>query len=295
MFLIPDSNGEDNAPLREYNQCHNPAGQPTGGQFCGRDAFVGLTRPTPLQRLLEPYSGEARSALQEMYRELIARTKADGNEHLAVKQPGKPIEYVTSGASNFVEMPRWNFLEELRANPPLVKAHTHPTDSAPSWQDLRMQVKARAPRAVVFAPNGSWYELEITDFAKAAKLVPSQAKDPGYFTKRQFSRLGSVWERDRKLASREAARVADAWLEKQVPGWKAAKSPEGFDGFSTPDGWVTRSEAGQRHPEIRAVHRKAFEELSPRIWIKLAENNADWLKFRYHRGTGPYATTTAVH
>ncbi len=35
MFLVPQSNGEDNAPLlREFNQCHAPGGQPAGGQFC---------------------------------------------------------------------------------------------------------------------------------------------------------------------------------------------------------------------------------------------------------------------
>ena len=37
VTLVPDSNGEDNAPvflrLREFNKCHNPEGA-GGGQFC---------------------------------------------------------------------------------------------------------------------------------------------------------------------------------------------------------------------------------------------------------------------
>lgn len=41
VTLVPDSNGEDNAPvfllrLREFNQCHNPEGE-GGGQFCSTD------------------------------------------------------------------------------------------------------------------------------------------------------------------------------------------------------------------------------------------------------------------
>lgn len=34
MHIIPNSNGEDNSPLREFNSCHAPGGTPVGGQFC---------------------------------------------------------------------------------------------------------------------------------------------------------------------------------------------------------------------------------------------------------------------
>lgn len=58
MYLVPTSNGEDNAPvLREFNQCHAPGGQSTGGQFCstgggegqpsGREAAIKLIEMSP--------------------------------------------------------------------------------------------------------------------------------------------------------------------------------------------------------------------------------------------------------
>jgi hypothetical protein len=36
MFVVPASNGEDNAPVREFNKCHVPGGNPTGGQFTAK-------------------------------------------------------------------------------------------------------------------------------------------------------------------------------------------------------------------------------------------------------------------
>jgi hypothetical protein len=35
-------------PLHEYNTCHEPGGQPTGGRFCGKDAFVPRPPKPPL-------------------------------------------------------------------------------------------------------------------------------------------------------------------------------------------------------------------------------------------------------
>jgi hypothetical protein len=36
VFVVPASNGEDNAPVREFNQCHVPGGNPAGGQFAAK-------------------------------------------------------------------------------------------------------------------------------------------------------------------------------------------------------------------------------------------------------------------
>lgn len=53
MQLIPNSNGEDNRPVREFNDCHLPKGQPTGGRFCRRGGGAEVDPPLYLQEDVE--------------------------------------------------------------------------------------------------------------------------------------------------------------------------------------------------------------------------------------------------
>jgi hypothetical protein len=304
MQLVPNSSGTS---LREFNQCHAPGGSPAGGQFCSdRDAFVGVSRPSPAAVLAAPYGKELGATVLAARRRLTKLMEADGNEHMVVVQPGEHPFYFTSGSDRFVELPTREFQQDLLQNTPLFTAHTHPTGSAPSLQDIRMQTRFKTSHQLIFGDNGEWYELEITDLAKATKVIGEGRREANWYTAPTKGKFASQFDRLKKLVTNEAVRLTDQWAAKQY-GWTIAKQG-GLDGFMIPIGddpelqhvrslgqthmFMTRKEAGKLHPAIRQVHIKNFSELSPRIWLTLAEKHKDWLKFRMHRTTGPYATTT---
>jgi hypothetical protein len=302
--LVPNSAG---ATLAEYNHCHNPSCGPNcGGQFCSRgasDAFVPAPRAaapraaaarSSIDALVEPY-GEHAATLREVHRQIVQLAQ-DGNEHLALQLPGGEVQYFTSGSEKFVNIDR-ALADAARANPTILSIHNHPTGSAPSSQDLRSAVSLKSRRELIVGSNGEWYELEITDMEKAQQVVFEGRRRRGYWerqgTKGKFE---TSFNKLRLAAVRDAAALTDQWAAEQF-GW----TPSTFlkvPGFMIPGGpngtrFVDRKEAGKLQPEMRAYHSARFAELSPRIWIKLAERHKDWLKFRYHRSTGPHATTTS--
>lgn len=295
--------------LREFNPCHTPGGSPVGGRFCSdRDAFVPAPRgPSPTQQLIEPY-GEHGPALAAAQRQLTKRMTGDGNEHMVVLQPGEHPFYFTSGSDRFVEMPHETFMEEMRANPPIFTAHTHPTGSAPSHADLRMQVRSKTSRQIIFGDGGEWYEIEVTDLATAEKVIGEGRRKATYWEEGTKGTFQTEFDRLKASVSKESLKLTDAWAAKQY-GWTVAQNPfkpkpgaarvvgsrttkkKSNDGFLMEDGsWISRGEAGKLHPEISQYHMQRFSELSPRIWTTLAERHT-WFTFRYHRETGPYATT----
>lgn len=65
-FVVPDSNGEDSQPVREYNTCHTPAGSAEGGQFCSTRPVtrVGITSARPKG---EPDYKDSRTVFRDMH------------------------------------------------------------------------------------------------------------------------------------------------------------------------------------------------------------------------------------
>ena len=293
VFTIPVDD------LSEFNPCHTPAGSEAGGQFCGRDAFVGVPgRKSPKQTLLEPY-GEEAAAVAESQRRLIGKMASDGNEHMVVHQPGAHPFYFTSGSPVQVEVPHDNFMDECRANPPTFTAHTHPTGCAPSLADIRMQVRSRSKRQIIFGPGGEWYEIEITDFAKAEKVIDQGRRARTYWEEPAKGKFATDFDRLKNSVKDESRQLTNEWAEKKF-GLTAATNPTPHpssrpsqnEGFLRSDGgWISRYEAGKLHPEIKQHHMDAFADLAPRIWLKLREKH-DWFKFRHYRRSGPYATST---
>ncbi len=278
-------------PLHEYNQCHEPAGSPVGGRFCGRDAFVFPAKPTPLQELLEPYGKDA-GALREIRDELLARTRADGNEHLGVMQLGRPPEYFTSGDNRSVEVDEAYF-DRMAQNPVTLMAHTHPGgDIAPSYGDLRAQVRTKTRRQVILGGAGAWYELTVLNFNEARAVLAKGRRYATYWEKGTKGEFKATFDRLSKACSLDAAELTDAWAVKTL-GLTRGVNEKGEAGYLQGGKWVSRKAMGDLHPELRQYHIARFNELTPRIWIKLAEKY-DWLTFRYHVSTGPYATQT-VH
>ena len=263
-------------PIHESNDCHEPAGSPVGGQFCSGEGHAA-------QALLAPY-GEYAADLKAVQRQLLERMAADGNEHMAVLQPGRPLFFHTSGESTYVEVPHDDFIAELQANPPIFTAHTHPTGSAPSEADLRIQIRTRTPRQVIFGDHGEWYELVVTDMAAADQAVGEGRRKATYWEPGTKGKFSTAFTRQKTRVSKEAARVTDAWAATRY-GW--TQEARGKDaGFHTPEGaWLSRGDAGTLHPEIREYYTARFAEQSPRIWVALAKKYP-WLTFRYHAGGG---------
>lgn len=284
-------------PIHEFNSCHLPGGTPTGGQFCSdRDAFVGLARPSPTARLTEPY-GTLGPTVAAIRRRLMGLTASDGNEHMAVVQPDGSVRYLTSGDPKSVQVTE-AIAEGLFARQPPFTSHTHPTSSAPSLQDIRMQVKYKTPKQLIVGANGDWFELEVTDFAKAEAVIGEGVRRATYWEKGTKGAFRTSFDKLRKQASNEAARATDEWAAKKF-GWTIATSSSGEEGFHVElEGlrvFMSRKEAGKAHPELAAYHTERFAEQSTRIWLTLAEKHPSWLKFRYAQKKGPYASTTSAH
>jgi len=273
-----------------------------------RDAFVGTPRSSSKQSLLEPY-GEHGTVVAAAQQQLTRLMAGDGNEHMVVYQPGEHPFYFTSGNPAFVEMPTPTFAKEMRDNPPIFTAHTHPTASAPSLADIRVQVNTKTAKQLIFGPGGEWYEIEITDFDTAKKVIGQGRTRATPWEEGKKGKFATEFDRLKKGVMTEAAKNTDAWAAKTY-GWTIAPNPflspkesprvvgsktmkkAGAEGFIMEDGsWIGRKEAGKLHPEIRQYHLQQFVELSPRIWLKLREKHT-WFKFRHDRKTGPYATST---
>lgn len=289
-------------PIHEFNDCHEPGGTPVGGRFCGRDAFVSLPRANPRDVLAKPYGAQA-ATVKLAQRRLLRLFAEDGNEHMMVAWKDGSSEYFTSGDQRHVEMPRDGFAAEMRDRKTYFTAHTHPTPTAPSVQDLRMQIRSHTEKQIIFGGDGSWFEITITDFDKAEKAVFTGRQYATYWEKEKKGPFHTAFDRDKKAVSTDATKLTDAWITQQT-GWTPAKAPgvdrpDAPDGFRSPDGkeWLPKRGSAQTGignltgPQILAYRRQHFADLSPRIWLKLAEKHKDWLTFRYHKPTGPYATT----
>jgi hypothetical protein len=215
---------------------------------------------------------------------------------MVVLQPGEHPFYFTSGARDHVEMPRDGYMTALRANPPIWTAHTHPTGSALSLQDIRVQVAMNGRRQVVFGPHGEWYDLEVTDLAQAKKDVGEGRREAFWYTTATKGKFAAAFDRLKNRAYADARKATDQWAAQQF-GWTPSPHPltperPERSGFRLPDGrWITRKEAGELKPALKTQFSQAFRDLSPRIWIGLAQKYP-WLKFRYHIRTGPYAATS---
>lgn len=283
--------------LSEFNHCHNPSGA-GGGQFCGdRDAFVPPPRKDPRAALSEPYGPVVGAKLRAAQQELLTRFGRDGNEHMVVAHADGSMEYLTSGEAQAVASPRDSFADELRANPPLFTAHTHPTATAPSLTDIRMQVATRTSKQVILGGDGSWFELTVTDFAKAEAALSKGRQYATYWEAAKKGQFRSTFDRLKKVASTRAAAKTDAWIAQQT-GWALSVNDAGEKGFRSPDGrWQPKTAIGKNGLKqlsgaaVLKYHNVRFADETPGIWLQVAEKHKDWLTFRYHKPTGPYATT----
>jgi len=73
MIIVPNSYG---SPVREYNKCHEPGGQPSGGQFapkgaCGQSSDLAVHIEAPMVKVTPVYDswGKPRKGQQPLYYE----------------------------------------------------------------------------------------------------------------------------------------------------------------------------------------------------------------------------------
>jgi hypothetical protein len=302
MQLIPNSLGT----FIEFNPCHLPAGSAEGGRFCDKDAFVpGPGWASPTQTLLAQWRPELRARVARAQSKLTALMAADGNEHLAVAIRGEPLSFHTSGSPVEVTISEDLFDQlvavDLTAPGGLeFTAHTHPSGSAPSLQDLRTAVATGVMRELIFGPNGDWYELHVTDLAKAQAALEVGRRRPSLWESGTKGKFHTAFDRERRKVKERAFQDADTVIA-QKTGWQPQEGRPGQGlrrqrgrpaGFLVPDmGWVSRATAVKladqrgllKLADINAYAKQRFSLYSPDIWKTLAAKHADWLTFRYHR------------
>jgi hypothetical protein len=306
MQLVPNSFGT----FIEFNPCHLPAGSTEGGRFCDRDAFVpapGAARRTPTQSLLANFPPELQPRVARAQSRLTELMAEDGNEHLVVAQRGEPLSFHTSGSPVEVTVAD-ELADRMTASPPEFTAHTHPSGSAPSLQDLRSAVATMAARELIFGPNGEdWYELHVTDFAQARAELEIGRRTASWWKAGTKGKFQAAFDRERRKARALAFQDADViitqktgWLPQEGrpgQGLRRQRKGERPAGFLVPEqGWVSRAIAAKlaeqrgllKVADINAYGSARFAFYSPNIWKAMAAKYP-WLTFRYHRrGEAPH-------
>lgn len=164
-------------PLHEYNDCHEPGGQPTGGRFCGKDAFV----PRPPKKPL-PFT--RRPTVEDNYSARVFMTPREQHGWLQLQR------------ETYTALATLNAAEEaaLRAGDPfgMLKRSSVKTIDTPELVALRHAHEALATRMRDFADEVT--RRGVMQVAKELDFPPDRIRIISNPKGRQFEVGGKQWE-----------------------------------------------------------------------------------------------------